>query len=73
MGHEFFYETGEDHFPMLMEARAMTALLSVALGALIFFWSRALFGAAGAFVSLAFFAFSPTVLAHGGYATSDVA
>ena len=72
MGHEFFYETGEDHFPRLMAARAMTALLSVALGALIFCWSRALFGTAGAFVSLVFFTFSPTLLAHGGYATSDV-
>ena len=72
MGHEFFYETGEDHFPKLMAARAMTALLSVATGALIFGWSRRLFGGAGALVSLAFFAFSPVFLAHGGYATSDV-
>jgi hypothetical protein len=72
MGHEFFYETGEDHFPKLMAARAMTALLSVATGLLIFCWSRKLFGTAGAFVSLIFFAFSPTFLAHGGYATSDV-
>ncbi len=30
MGHEFFYETGQDHFPRLMAARAMTALLSAA-------------------------------------------
>jgi Dolichyl-phosphate-mannose-protein mannosyltransferase len=72
MGHEFFYETGEDHFPKLMEARAMIALLSVATGALVFCWSLSLFGTAGAFVSLAFFAFSPSFLAHGGYATSDV-
>ena len=72
MGHEFFYETGEDHFPRLMWARAMTALLSVGLGALIFCWSRGLFGTPGAFVSLTFFAFSPEFLAHGGYATSDV-
>jgi hypothetical protein len=72
MGHEFFYETGEDHFPKLMEARAMTAIMSVAVGLLVFLWSRRLFGTAGAFVSLGFFAFSPTFLAHGGYATSDV-
>jgi hypothetical protein len=72
MGHEFFYETGEDHFPMLMAARAMTGLFSVALGALVFLWSRRLFGTPGAFVSLILFVFSPTFLAHGGYATSDV-
>jgi hypothetical protein len=72
MGHEFFYETGEDHFPRLMAARAMTALFSVALGAIVFLWSRRLFGTKGAFISLTFYAFSPTFLAHGGYATSDV-
>jgi hypothetical protein len=72
MGHEFFYETGEDHFPKLMAARAMTGLISVAVGALVFLWSRRLFGTPGAFVSLTFFTFSPTFLAHGGYATSDV-
>jgi hypothetical protein len=72
MGHEFFYETGEDLFPRLMAARAMTALFSVAAGLLVFCWSRRLFGTPGAFVSLIFFAFSPTFLAHGGYATSDV-
>ncbi|HZZ20020.1 MAG TPA: glycosyltransferase family 39 protein [Opitutaceae bacterium] len=72
LGHQFFYETHRDHFPLLMSARAMTALVSAALGALIFLWSRRLFGTAGAFVSLTFFAFSPTFLAHGGLATSDV-
>jgi hypothetical protein len=71
IGHEFFYETGEDHFPRLMAARAMAALFSVATGALVFAWSRRLFGTPGAFVSLVFFAFSPTFLAHGGLATSD--
>ncbi len=72
MGHEFLYETGEDHFPRLMAARAMIALFSAATGALVFCWSRSLFGVRGAFVSLAFFAFSPSFLAHGAYATSDV-
>ena len=59
MGHEFFYETGEDHFPRLMAARAMTALFSVALGALVFCWSRRLFGTPGAFVSLALLRLQP--------------
>jgi Dolichyl-phosphate-mannose-protein mannosyltransferase len=72
IGHQFFYETGEDHFPRLMAARAMAALLGVGLGALIFAWSRRLFGTAGAFVSLVFYVFSPAFLAHGGLATSDV-
>jgi 4-amino-4-deoxy-L-arabinose transferase-like glycosyltransferase len=72
MGYQFFYETGGDHFPWLMAGRAMIALFSVATGALVFFWSRRLFGNAGALVSLVLFTFCPTFLAHGALATSDV-
>ncbi|MBS0664165.1 MAG: glycosyltransferase family 39 protein [Verrucomicrobia bacterium] len=72
LGHQFFYETGEDHFPRLMAGRAMIALFSVATGLLVFLWSRRLFGTAGGLVSLAFYAFSPNFLAHGALATSDV-
>jgi hypothetical protein len=72
IGHEFFYETGEDHFPRLMAGRALIALFSVATGLLVFLWSRQLFGAAGALVSLIFFVFEPSFLAHGALATSDV-
>jgi len=71
VGHQFFYETGDDHFPRLMAGRAMIALFSVATGLLVFAWSRSLFGTPGAFVSLAFFVFSPTFLAHGALTTSD--
>jgi hypothetical protein len=72
VGHQFFYETGEDHFPRLMAGRAMIALFSVGTGVLVFLWSRRFFGPAGALVSLTFFAFSPDFLAHGALVTSDV-
>ncbi|HVT73985.1 MAG TPA: glycosyltransferase family 39 protein [Lacunisphaera sp.] len=72
LGHEFFYETGEDHFPRLMRARGMVALLSVGLGLLIFLWSRRLFGDPGGLISLGFYAFAPAFLANGALATSDV-
>ena len=72
MGHEFFYETGEDHFPRLMAARAMIALFSVATGALVFLWSRTLFGDAAGVFSVVLYGFSPNFLAHGALATSDV-
>ncbi len=72
IGHEFLYETGEDHFPRLMCGRAMIALFSIALGALIFFWSRHLFGTSGALFSLILFTFYPSFLAHGALVTSDV-
>ena len=72
LGHEFFYETGEDHFPRLMAGRGMMALFSAATGLLIFGWSRRLFGSSGAFVSLIFYTFSPNFLAHGALVTSDI-
>ncbi|MEI7553120.1 MAG: glycosyltransferase family 39 protein [Verrucomicrobiota bacterium] len=72
LGRQFFYETGEDHFPRLMAGRAMIALFSVATGLLVFAWSRRLFGAAGALVSLGLFAFCPSFLAHGALVTSDL-
>lgn len=72
VGHQFFYEMGEDHFPRLMAGRAMIACFSVAIGALVFFWSRQLFGNAGGLISLGFFAFCPAFLAHGALVTSDV-
>lgn len=71
-GHQFFYETGADHFPRLMAGRAMIALFSVGIGILVFWWSRRHFGDAGGLVSLALFAFSPDFLAHGALVTSDV-
>ena len=72
MGHQFFYETGNDHFPMLMAGRAMISFFSVGTGILIFCWSRRLFGTAAAFVSLVLFVFCPNFLAHGVLVTSDV-
>lgn len=71
LGHQFFYETGEDHFPRLMAGRAMIALFSAATGLVVFLWSRRLFGTAGGLVSLVFYAFSPNFLAHGALVTSD--
>ncbi|MEY2881347.1 MAG: hypothetical protein RLZZ15_3727 [Verrucomicrobiota bacterium] len=71
IGHQFFYETGDDHFPRLMAGRAMIALFGVATGLLVFLWSRRLFGFAGGVISLVLFTFDPGFLAHDALATSD--
>jgi hypothetical protein len=73
LGHQFFYESGNDPAEMLQSARTMIALLGVACGVLVFAWSRSLFGLKGALVSTALFAFCPNLLAHAGLATSDMA
>lgn len=71
-GHALFYEQGIPTGEYLWAGRCMIALFSAATGLLVFFWSRALFGWRGAFLSLALFVFCPAFLAHGALATSDV-
>src|SRR6266700_1461844 len=73
LGFQFFYELKSDVAAMLRAGRMMNALLGVALGALVFGWSRSLFGSAGGLVSVALFAFCPHLLAHAGLVTSDIA
>ena len=72
LGKQFFYRMGNDPDAMLMQSRIMVILLSVALGGLVFWWSRRLFGVVGGLVSLALYTFSPTVLAHGRLVTTDM-
>ena len=72
-GDQFFHSVGNDVDAMLRAGRRMVILLGVALGIVVHAWSRQLFGRRGALVSLALFCFSPTILAHGRLATSDLA
>lgn len=73
IGDQFLYFSGNNADTMLGRARALMALLGVALGALVFAWARRLVSPAGAWVSLMLFVFSPTLLAHGPLVTSDMA
>ena len=73
IAHQFFYETGHDHWPMLMAGRVMMMIFSVGTGLLIFGWSRRLFGAPAGFFALILYALDPNVLAHAPLVTSDSA
>ena len=73
MGETFFYESGNDSARILAAARFMIALLSGALCFTLYYWSRGLFGPIGGLVTVGLATFSPTMLAHGGLATSDTA
>jgi hypothetical protein len=72
-GDQFFFRSGNDPDAMLWYARMMVVILGVVLAGLTALWSRRLFGRRGGLISLALFAFSPTLLAHGQLATSDMA
>ncbi|MSU46561.1 MAG: phospholipid carrier-dependent glycosyltransferase [Lacunisphaera sp.] len=73
MSYQFFYESGNDHWPILMRARAMNVLFSLGAGLLVFLWTRRLAGDIAGLTALGLLALSPTYLAHGPLATSDAA
>jgi 4-amino-4-deoxy-L-arabinose transferase-like glycosyltransferase len=73
MGEQFLYGQGNDADALLLRGRIMITVLGVGLGLLVYCWSRHLFGRAGGLISLAVYAFSPAMLAHGALVTSDLA
>jgi hypothetical protein len=73
LAQEFFYDSGNDPDALLWHARLMTVVLGVALGWVVYRWSRRLFGWRGGLVSLALYCFCPTLQAHGALASMDVA
>ena len=72
LSEQLFFAPGRNADALLFRARIMVAIVGALLGVLVFFWSRALFGTWGAYVSFTLYVFSPTMLANGGLATSDV-
>jgi 4-amino-4-deoxy-L-arabinose transferase-like glycosyltransferase len=73
LGDRFFFHSGNAPGLLLLQGRCMIALLGAATACLVYLWSRSLFGILGAAVSLTLCVFSPTMLAHGGMVTSDMA
>lgn len=69
---QFLFDSGNDPDRMLMLGRLMTGLLGAALGLVVYLWSRRLFGPLGGLLSLALFAFSPTMLTHGFLVLADL-
>jgi hypothetical protein len=70
---QWFYQLGNDAERMTQLGRACIALLAVALGGLVWAWSRQLFGPLGGMLSLLLYVFNPSILANGALMTSDTA
>lgn len=68
--HFFFFE-GNDFNAMFLSAHLMMIALATLLGVWIYLWSRSLWGADGALVSLLLFAFSPNLLANSAIVGTD--
>ena len=71
-GRLFLYESGNDADRIVFWARLPLMLLAVLLGAMLFVWTRRLFGADTALMTLLLFAFSPTFLCHSRLVNSDL-
>ncbi|MGD9099921.1 MAG: glycosyltransferase family 39 protein, partial [Anaerolineae bacterium] len=54
-------------------SRLPTVALGLLFAALVFRWTRQLWGSGGGIVALALFVFDPTLVAHSGLATDDMA
>jgi len=70
---QWFYQLGNDAEAMTKLGRACIGLLAVALGGLVWAWSRQLFGPLGGMLSLLLYVFNPSILANGALMTSDTA
>lgn len=69
----WLFAPGRDTMAIVGPARAMIALLALALLGVIWRWSAALWGERGGLLTLALAAFCPHLLAHGALVTSDTA
>ncbi|MDP3779097.1 MAG: glycosyltransferase family 39 protein [bacterium] len=72
MGYSFLYGSGNNADSIIFWSRIPVILLSIVLGWLLYQWVRRRFGTGAALLMLAFFCFSPTILAHSRYMTTDI-
>lgn len=72
LGYDFFFHLGNDPARMLHRARWAAAGAGLVLLWLIWRWARNLFGLPAGLLAVILAAFSPTILAHSGFATSDM-
>jgi hypothetical protein len=73
VGKQFLYQNRIPADTLLFAGRSMTILLTVILGLTLAWWTRKRFGAPAALISLLIFTFSPLIIAHGRYVTTDLA
>jgi len=72
MGYSFLYGNGNNADNIIFWGRIPVILLAIFLGWLLYNWVNKRFGYATALLTLAFFCFSPTMLAHSRYVTTDL-
>jgi len=71
-GRAFLFQSGNDADLILRLSRIAPLLIMMLAGWFVFLWAKERAGATAGFIALAAFSFSPVVLAHGHYVTTDV-
>jgi 4-amino-4-deoxy-L-arabinose transferase-like glycosyltransferase len=69
----FLYKADNDPHRIAARARLVPIVFTVFLGVVLFVWTQRFAGALAGILALFFYAFSPTLLAHGRFVTTDVA
>lgn len=73
VGRVFLYESGNDADKIVQFARIFPILLTLLTALLLYLLAKNLFGPYWALLPFVIFSFSPIVLAHGHYVTTDLA
>lgn len=71
-GAQFLYESGNDADKIIQWSRLGPMILTLILIIFIYIWAKELMGRWWALLPTFLFSFSPTVLAHGHYVTTDI-
>lgn len=72
-GRIFLYESGNNADQILFWMRIPEMVLALCFGWLFWLWTKKNYGHKAALLALAFYAFSPTFIAHSRYVTTDLA
>jgi hypothetical protein len=71
-GRIFLYESGNNPDKILHFSRFLIILLALIFGWILFVWTSRLYGNKVGLLTLFFFSFSPTIIAHSRYVTTDL-
>ena len=72
LGRAFLYQTGNDADAIMRAARTPMILFSLIFGAILFVWTRNHYGDGVGLLTLFFYTFSPTVIAHSRFVATDL-
>ena len=71
-GYQFIYHIGNDADKMLFASRIPEILLMLLLGFFLYKWTAELYNRKAALLALFLYAFSPTIITHGRFVTTDL-